>query len=339
MTINDNEQTAENNVEVTEMMTVEEQLNQMELGQLNAEPYDTEYHSCTDNEYISNLTDSISRLGLMMPIYYTVVNEQVKIVKGNTRYGIIRHLLDNGPWHHEIILHPININRPADVYASTTYMYKHTTSLQRAMYGARFLWADIAATSAADRDTIPNEVAKAVNSNAEYCRLAHNLYKYDTWFFTLVYVHGKLNKPDIEALISTITSDKTAHSLTAKKIIDKMKETYQNYVDKKKEIPDTIYRKAKRDITGNSHTAKETNDANKKLAKSVGANQLSGDIVTNITALTNKWDSKAKTMPKGCIYTDFKIPDAKIELLKKLIGMIISVDVTILVDDEEREAA
>lgn len=331
----DNMTTTNNNVQ-----TVEEQLDQLELGLLDAEPYNAEYHANADNEYIDSLTDSISRLGLMMPIYYKVVNEQIKIVKGNTRYRIIRKLISDNTWNYEIKLRPINTDSSADFYASATYMHRHTTSLQRAMYGARFLWDDIAAKPASDRDTIPNEVAKAVNSNAEYCRLAHNLLKCNTWFFDLVYVYKKLNKPDIEAFMGIFASDEAAHSHIAQKIIEKMKEICQNCKNKKKEIPDTIYRNAKRDVTGNSHTVNEINAANKKLAKSIGVNQVSGDILTNITALTNEWESKTQAMQKGCIHTDFKIPDEKIDLLKKLIGMVISVDVTILYDDdEEREAA
>lgn len=317
MTIN--EQTTENNVEVTKQTPSADTslIEQMELGRLDVLRYDNKCDSDWDDQTTASITDSLLDIGQQKPIDYTIVDGIPRIVKGYHVYNIIRQLRQAGKWTDKIKLNKVDADKAIEIYCAATMAHRHLTSMQRAIWGNYHLRDNIEALAKKnqangkkDGKEVKTEdtIAVKVNSNHEYVRVTNLLLNIDKWFYSMIFQHGvKMSKDEIKELHEMDQKDQ-------KIVVTKMMELYE----KGKKPEKTLFRDAKSNIvisnaqkdkkTVQSATGIDPEEMKKRMDKiNHGINQAYEEL---------SWED---IKIPGKIIIDFKLPQTMKDSLHALI--------------------
>jgi hypothetical protein len=287
----------------------------MQLGKAQIDRYDADYQATTDDSALATVKDSLLTIGQISPIDYTVVNGQPKIVNGYDTYNILCDLIANGDWTEKIKVREIPTDQALDYFVAHSFAHKHYTSMQRAMFGAHYLYDAVAAANknnsrkhkTNDSGTTVAKVAAKVASNAEYVRLCKLLHDIDTWFFTFFWqINGKMTKDEITEFTNLTSKNQ-------KKVIEAM----QKIIESSTKISKSVYRDATKSV-GIIDAAKDMAIINNSLR---GDDKQRNEIMDMLTGKINnavKIIQWTDIIIPGKITLDFAIPQALKESLSAI---------------------
>jgi len=254
------------------------------------------------SNYSSNLKEtlkiSIELNGIFNPIHLVKKLDQWYCVDGLTRLNVATELESENKWTHgEIPAIEVALDNVEEAYAACAFQKKFLSSSQRAIFGAKWYYADVAAIAAWNKILSRNGikvpenlktsevVARRVAINTpDHIAKAHDLLEVYPDFYDLIYRQGyEISNANIKELVTLSKSEESREKAYA--IVEEIKNIAKN------NSPDkvtSIYKKAVAKVTKNydeDDESYETKISKKSMLIGIVLKEQLDDIM--LAALTN----------------------------------------------------